>query len=1422
MNMLYALHRTRSAARSGVSAVGLLAVLCLLLVSLQGSAQDMVYIYGTVKDYYTSKKIDGVTVTVYKNGSKLMDVRTNASGKYDVNLDYGADYKLVYSKDGLVAKSIAMDTRNVPEEDRLGGHGFNLEMTLFSDLPGVDFAVLEQPIGKAKYYPEKGEVAWDIAYTEQIRSEVNRLMKEYEDRQKREANADADYEKQMKLGESAMTSLDFKKAVEAFTAALEAKPADPVATAKLSDARMQQESQEKEQQLEANYAALIKEADGLFSKKSYPEAKAKYDAASDLKDKEAYPKQRIREIESILAELAQKAEEERLAKELEEKYQAAITAADAAFKAEKWDDATARYNDALELKAGEKYPKDQLAAIIVKKEEAARKAEEERLAKELAEQYQAAIVAADAAFKAENWDAAGDKYNEALRLKAGEKYPTDQLAAIVKKREEAAKKAEEERLAKELQEQYQAVIAAADAAFKAEQWDNATAKYNEALGLKSDEKYPKDQLAAILKKQEEAARKAEEERLAQELQEKYLSAITAADAAFQAGQWDEATAKYNEAIGHKPSEKYPKDQLSAVQRARDEQARKEEEERKQREIDERYQAAIGTADQAFEKEDWETARNKYNEAAAIKPAENYPKDQLAEIGKRIADAEARRKEEEANAKYEGLIALADAAFDGEDYAAAKSKYQEASLVKPQERYPKDRMAEADAKAAEKARLAEEERKRQELEARYAELISTADEAFGKEELSAALNDYKDALKLKPAEEHPKSRIVAIEQLMDSAAQAKAEEERLERERRDLEKRYSDLITAADRDFAGQDYDKAEQAYRDALGIKPGEAHPEARLAEIAGIRDELAGAEEAARLAAEREAAERARKAEEDRLAAEREAAERARLAEAERLAAEAAAAEKARLEEEERMRRSSVAEQEARFNALVAEGDAAFGDKDYEQARNRFNSALGMKPDEQYPKDRLAAIDAAVAKERADREAADRDAAEQRRLEEERSRKEAEAAEAARLAEMNAKQREEDERRRLEAEEAEARRLAEEQARAEREGSKAIEERYRNAIAEADEAFAAKDYQRARGSYAQASDIKPAETYPKSKMDQIDRLLEEEERLRVEAELAAQRARQASIEEKPRGGSTIDIRKEQEAEQFMRAAREREEAEKYERIKKFRSDLEQQEEANASVAEERRMEGVTRKVRYQEDGARLFEGDESRRIQSAEELAAYREALERAEAERAERAGRSREQSYEEKLALQEEADAARVDMVERQGDRTRAVAERAAALQSAERERIEAGREQADRNRDALEEVAQRNMSLEERGRAQVEEKRRLVEDEKRAREVNERRLVQQSHESRTQAQERLADTAVDQPRAYSDMNRSKLAQDYPPGVTEESYTEGNKVIIRRVVVNGNRADEYSKVIAKWGTFYFKNGQSITEYIWSRETEG
>ena len=40
---------------------------------------DVVLVFGTVKDMSTAKKLDGVIITVFKNGGKLVEVPTNAS-----------------------------------------------------------------------------------------------------------------------------------------------------------------------------------------------------------------------------------------------------------------------------------------------------------------------------------------------------------------------------------------------------------------------------------------------------------------------------------------------------------------------------------------------------------------------------------------------------------------------------------------------------------------------------------------------------------------------------------------------------------------------------------------------------------------------------------------------------------------------------------------------------------------------------------------------------------------------------------------------------------------------------------------------------------------------------------------------------------------------------------------------------------------------------------------------------------------------------------------------------------------------------------------------------------------------------------------------------------------------------------------------
>ena len=67
-----------------------------------------------------------------------------------------------------------------------------------------------------------------------------------------------------------------------------------------------------------------------------------------------------------------------------------------------------------------------------------------------------------------------------------------------------------------------------------------------------------------------------------------------------------------------------------------------------------------------------------------------------------------------------------------------------------------------------------------------------------------------------------------------------------------------------------------------------------------------------------------------------------------------------------------------------------------------------------------------------------------------------------------------------------------------------------------------------------------------------------------------------------------------------------------------------------------------------------------------------------------------------------------------------------------------------------------------------------------------------------------------------------KSELAKKYPEGITEESATENNAKVTRRIVVKGNEGHLYVKKETSFGPIYFfKDGVSITEVEFSRDTE-
>ena len=192
-----------------------------------------------------------------------------------------------------------------------------------------------------------------------------------------------------------------------------------------------------ENQKRQQYADLISKADNLFSQKDYANAKPIYEQALQISPDEQHPKNRIDQINTLLAEAAQKkAEQENQLRT----YKAKVAEADRAFNAHNYDNAIELYNAAKAIKPDETYPDQQIAQITANLKA---EVEKERLAKIDAD-YKNAITLADNAFKTKDYSAAIGLYRSASAIKPNEKYPKDQVELCEKKVQEAKALADSE------------------------------------------------------------------------------------------------------------------------------------------------------------------------------------------------------------------------------------------------------------------------------------------------------------------------------------------------------------------------------------------------------------------------------------------------------------------------------------------------------------------------------------------------------------------------------------------------------------------------------------------------------------------------------------------------------------------------------------------------------------------------------------------------------------------------------------------------------------------------------------------------------------------------------------------------------------------------------------------------------------------
>jgi hypothetical protein len=104
-------------------------------------------------------------------------------------------------------------------------------------------------------------------------------------------------------------------------------------------------------------------------------------------------------------------------------------------------------------------------------------------------EYRDVIAKADESYFSKDISIARFYYNKAISIKKAENYPLIKLKDI-------QKLIEQDKRDRENQE-YRKLIEQADQAMQSENFSIARFNYNKALGLKPDEKYPKDQLKRI-------------------------------------------------------------------------------------------------------------------------------------------------------------------------------------------------------------------------------------------------------------------------------------------------------------------------------------------------------------------------------------------------------------------------------------------------------------------------------------------------------------------------------------------------------------------------------------------------------------------------------------------------------------------------------------------------------------------------------------------------------------------------------------------------------------------------------------------------------------------------------------------------------------------------------------------------------------
>lgn len=531
------------------------------------------------------------------------------------------------------------------------------------------------------------------------------------------------------------------------------------------------------------------------------------------------------------------------------------------------------------------------------------------VAQEQTPTYQSLIKSGDTEYAKNEYIKAKTYYQEALRLKPNDPTAKSKLDKTLQKIREENQK----------EEKFFEHIDKADEFYANGDLNKALTEYNNALKL-----FPKDEYALGKKDEITTILKNEKEKL-----DSFNDMVALGDKLLKEEKYAEAVLQYESALKLYPNNNAVKEKYQEAKN------KKETYDTKASEY-----LRLKTQGQEF------TLRKKYSEAINVyqQALELFPDDK--EIPGIIANLQS---QQDISERYNSKINEADALYEDRSYVEAKTAYEAALTVIPDDSYALgmiDRIDEI-VNSSEYRKIQSDKAK---MDNDFENYIAKGVNAEAAKNYELALTNYNKALEIKPNNADALAKKKNAEDMILYQEQQRKEQERLAAIEAEKQRNANiqNLINAGNQQLTDKRYAEAEQTFNQVLALDPTNATATEKLGIIAGFYEEI-----------QRQKQENYQNAmsDGDYAYASRNYAEAIRqynIALTNKPGDEIASQRLTEAQQAENMRLASL---EGEYNGFITKGDAQFQTKNYDKAIEFYTKAMNVGTGNPYPANKIREI---------------------------------------------------------------------------------------------------------------------------------------------------------------------------------------------------------------------------------------------------------------------------------------------------------------------------------------------------------------------------------------------------------------------------------------------------------------------------------